>query len=426
MGTPAPTTAVTYLGTRDLPFAQLQRFEGNARRGDVGAIRASIRRHGQYRSLVVRAVGEDRYVILAGNHTHDALRDEGYTAARCEVIECDDDQARRINLADNRLAELGTYDTEALAELLTYLDGDLDGTGYTDTDLAELLGTDDTAEPLTDPDDIPEPPAEPVSRPGDVWILGRHRLLVGDCTDIAAVEDMLDGDRCDAMWTDPPYGVEYVGKTKAALTISNDGADGLPELLAGAFAVATAALKPGAPVYVAHADTARIVFETAMKDAGWLVRQNLIWVKDVMVLGRSDYHYRHEPVLYGFTDAPAGSGRLGRGGDRWYGDNAQTTVFEVAKPARNADHPTSKPVDLIVPALRNSSASDALVYEPFAGSGSTLMAAHTSGRSARVVELDPRYADVICRRYQEHTGERPVLKATGEPSDFTDRPDRDE
>lgn len=419
MGTPTPTAAVTYLGTREISFDQLERFEGNARRGDVDAIRGSLRRHGQYRSLVVRAVGDDRFVILAGNHTHDALKAEGYTTARCEVIECDDDQARRINLADNRLAELGTYDQEALAELLTFLDGDLDGTGYSAEDVSALLGTDEEPAALTDPDDIPDAPAEPHSRVGDVWILGRHRLLVGDSTDVAAVEEMLDGDRCDAMWTDPPYGVDYVGKTKDALTIQNDGATDLPELLAGAFAVATVALKPGAPVYVAHADTARIVFETAMTDAGWLVRQNLIWAKDTMVLGRSDYHYRHEPILYGFTDAPAGSGRLGRGGDRWYGDNAQTTVFEVPKPTRNAEHPTSKPVDLITAGLRNSCPPDGIVYEPFGGSGSTLMAAHVTGRSARVVELDPRYADVICRRYQEHTGELPVLKDTGEAHDFT-------
>ncbi|MER0443044.1 DNA methyltransferase [Streptomyces sp. Edi4] len=420
MGTPTPTAAVTYLGTREIPFNQLDRFPGNPRRGDVDAIRGSLRRHGQYRSLVVRAVDDDRFVILAGNHTSDALRAEGYDLARCEVIECDDDQARRINLADNRLAELGSYDNEALADLLSYLDGDLEGTGYSADDVADILGTDSEPEPpLTEPDDIPDVPAEPRSRVGDVWILGRHRLLVGDSTDVAAVEEMLDGDRCDAMWTDPPYGVDYVGKTKDALTISNDGAADLPELLAGAFAVATVALKPGAPLYVAHADTARIVFETAMRDAGWLVRQNLIWVKNTMVLGRSDYHYQHEPILYGFTDAPAGSGRLGRGGDRWYGDNAQTTVFSVDKPARNAEHPTSKPVELITAGLRNSCAPDAVVYEPFGGSGSTLIAAHTTGRAARVVELDPRYADVICRRYQEHTGDQPVLKASGEAHDFT-------
>lgn len=157
-----------------------------------------------------------------------------------------------------------------------------------------------------------------------------------------------------------------------------------------------------------------------MRDAGWLFRQNLIWAKNTLVLGRSDYHYRHEPILYGF--AAGGEGRLGRGGDRWHGDDAQTTVFDVDKPSRSEDHPTMKPVELIVRMLTNSCPPRGIVYEPFGGSGSTLIAAHQTGRVARVVELDPRYVDVICRRYQEHTGTKPVLESTGEEHDFTAEP----
>lgn len=409
-----------YIATRDVPLDELTPFPGNAKRGDVEAIRASLRRNGQYRSLVVRQIDNGPLIVLAGNHTMQALAAEGANTARCEIVTCDDAEARRINLADNKLAELGGYDNDALAELLAALDNDLDGTGYTVADIDALLDTEEPLVALNDPDEIPDPPADPVSRPGDVWLLGSHRLLCGDSTDIAAVEAMLDGDRCDCMWTDPPYGVDYVGKTKDALTIRNDGAADLPELLAGAFAVATAALKSGAPVYVAHAPgPLSLDFAKAFLDAGWLLRQNLIWVKDAMVLGRSDYHYRHEPILYGFTDAPAGSGRLGRGGDRWFGDNAQTTVFDVAKPTRNDVHPTSKPVELVAGGLRNSCPPGGLVYEPFGGSGSTLIAAHNTGRTARVVELDPRYADVICRRYQQHTGTMPILQSTGEQHDFT-------
>jgi site-specific DNA-methyltransferase (adenine-specific) len=209
------------------------------------------------------------------------------------------------------------------------------------------------------------------------------------------------------MWTDPPYGVDYVGKTAESLTIQNDGADGLPDLLAGAFAVATIALKPGAPVYVAHPPGAlQRDFINAFGQAGWLWRQSLIWVKDSFALGRSDYHYRHEPISYGFT--PGGDGRLGRGGERWCGDNAQDSVFEVPKPTRNGDHPTMKPVELIAAMLRNSCPKGGLVYEPFGGSGSTLLAAHQLGATAAVVELDPRYVDVIYRRYQHAVGTVPV------------------
>ncbi|MGA5820826.1 DNA methyltransferase [Kitasatospora sp. NPDC094028] len=410
----------TYIETRQVPLDELTPFPGNAKRGDVEAIRASLRRNGQYRSLVVRLIEHGPITVLAGNHTLQALTAEGHSTARCEIIACDDATARRINLADNRIAELGSFDTEALAELLAAADGDLDGTGYTTADIDSILGSiQELPALLGDPDDVPDPPADPITTRGDVWILGQHRLLCGDSTDVTAVENMLAGDRADCMWTDPPYGVDYVGKTKDALTIQNDGASDLPELLAGAFAVATIALKPGAPVYVAHPPgPLALDFAHAFLQAGWLLRQNLIWDKGTLVLGRSDYHYQHEPILYGFTDAPTGSGRLGRGGDRWFGDNSQTSVFAVPKPARSQDHPTMKPVELVAAALRNSCPSRGTVYEPFGGSGTTLVAAHTTGRAARVVELDPRYADVICRRYQQLTGTRPVLQSSNEAVDF--------
>lgn len=412
-------SSATYQRTAQIPLDELTPFPGNAKRGDVDQIRASLRRNGQYRSLIVREIPNGPLIVLAGNHTMQALAAEGHEAARCEIIHCDDATARRINLADNRTAELGGYDNDALAGLLSYLDGDYEGTGYTQDDINALLGIEELPPALTDVDDFPDSPAVPVSKPGDVWHLGPHRVLCGDSTDVTAVEAMLDGDRADCMWTDPPYGVDYIGKTKDALTIQNDGAAELPELLAGAFAVATVALKPGAPVYVAHAPgPLSLDFGKAFLDAGWLLRQILIWSKNVMVLGHSDYHYRHEPILYGFTDAPAGSGRLGRGGDRWYGDNSQTSVLEVPKPPRSEDHPTMKPVELVTRCLANSCPPGGIVYEPFGGSGTTLIAAHTTGHVARIVELDPRYVDVICRRYQDHTGTQPVLESTSEAHDF--------
>lgn len=399
--------SAVYQATRDIPIATLQRFPGNARRGSVADIQASIRRHGQYRSLVVRE-HDGTLTIIAGNHTRDALEAEGHDTARCEVITCTDDEARRINLADNRLAELGGYDDDDLAALLASLDGDFDGTGWAQDDLDALLGTE--PEGNGDPDDVPEPPAEPVTRSGDLYQLGPHRLLCGDSTDMAAVEEMLDGDRCDCMWTDPPYGVDYVGKTKDALTIRNDGADDLAGLLAGAFAVATAALKADAAVYIAYPARHRQTFDQAMTGAGWHYSQELIWVKDVMVLGRTDYHYRHEGILFGYTSGP-GTRRMIS--DGWYGDNSQTSVFEIPKPSRSEDHPTMKPVELVTAMLANSCPPKGLVYEPFGGSGSTLIAAHRLRLSARVVELDPRYCDVICQRYRDYTGDEPVLLESG-------------
>lgn len=410
----------TWIATEELELSTLRRFPGNAWCGDVEQIRESLRRNGQYRALVVRQHDGQR-TILAGNHTADALEAEQHQTARCELIECSDAEARRINAADNRIPQLGHYNDQALTELLAGIDGDFDGTGWTSADLDELLAA--AAEPEaagnTDPDDAPPAPADPRSAPGDLYHIGEHRLIVGDCTDLAAVEAMLAGDRADCMWTDPPYGVEYTGKTRDALTIRNDGADDLPELLAGAYAVATAVLTPGAAIYVAHpAGALSKVFADAWFAAGWRYHEGLVWVKDQMVLGHSDYHYRHEPVMFGYT---ASNGRRGRGGDGWYGGNAETSVFEFAKPARSSEHPTMKPCALVQAHLANSCPPGGLVYEPFAGSGTTLIAAHRLGLRAAACELDPVYADVILGRLQRHTGiipERTRADGTREPVSF--------
>lgn len=395
----------------------LEHYARNPRRGDLDTIVESLRRNGQYRPIVVNRRTSE---VLAGNHTLAAAVKLGWQRIAVTYVDVDHDQAARIVAVDNRANDLAGYDDEQLIALLSDLP-DLEGTGYSQEDLDELLAAGQATElppALTDPDDVPHPPKAAVSASGDVWLLGPHRVLCGDSTDMAAVEAMLDGDRADCMWTDPPYGVDYVGKTKDALTIQNDGASGLPELLAGAFATATAALKPGSPFYIAHpAGALSLTFAEAILAAGWSLRQQLVWVKNSFALGHNDYHYRHEPIWMGYTDG--GAGRRGRGGDAWHGDNSQDSVFEVDKPARNGDHPTMKPVELIVRMLGNSCPPRGLVYEPFGGSGSTLIAAHQTGRVARVVELDPRYVDVICRRYQQHTGTQPILQSTGKEHDFT-------
>lgn len=422
------TTEYAGIGSPEtIALPELNTFHRNPRQGDVQAIKGSIQANGLYRPIIVNRgshTGRSNEV-LAGNHTLKAYRELAeehpgdYATIDCWVVDVDDDRANRIVLADNRTADLGDYDEAQLLELLNEVDYDLDGTGYDYeyldelVELAEKSGggepNDDYAEPET-------PPATPTSKLGDIWVLGPHRLLVGDATDTEAVSAMMGDNPADCIWTDPPYGVEYVGKTKDSLTIQNDKTSDLPEMLLGAFTTAIRVSKPGAPIYVAHADTERTAFEKAMREAGLLVRQNLVWVKNTIALGHSDYHYRHEPILYGFT--PDGQGRLGRGGDRWYGNNAQSTVFEIDKPARNADHPTMKPPALITAMLNNSLRPGGIVLDLFAGSGSTMVAAHQHGSSARLVELDPRYADVICRRYQDLTGEIP--KRGGQAVNFFD------
>lgn len=395
--------------------ADLRLFEGNARRGDVDVIAASLDDLGQYKPIVVNVgthTGRPNEV-LAGNHTLQAAQRLGWPEIDATVVDVDEQTARKINTVDNRAADLGDYDQAALHALLSGID-DLSVTGYLQEDLDALTRDLFPPEPQTEPDDVPDVPATPVSQVGQVWQLGEHRLAVGDSTDLELVRRLVGDTAPVCVWTDPPYGVEYVGKTKDALRIQNDGSGGLFDLLAAAFGVIATVCRPGAPVYVAHADTERCTFEGAMESAGLVVRQNLIWAKNTMVLGRSDYHYKHEPILYGFI--PADSGRLGRGGERWFGDNSQTTVFEFDKPGRSTEHPTMKPVALIDAMLANSLPGGGVVFDPFGGSGSTLIAAHGRGARCFTVELDPRYADVILRRFEAHTGVVPTLD--GEPHTF--------
>lgn len=392
-----------------LGVESLSTFDGNPRRGAVDQIARSLEKHGQYRPIVVNAGTKTgrRFEVLAGNHTLLAARSLGWSQIDAAIVDVDDATAKSIVASDNRLADLGDYDDQALFELLDSLD-DLSGTGYGDSDVESLRRDLFPPEVLTDPDEAPSVPAEPVSEAGQVWVLGPHRLLVGDCTDVEAVRGLVLDSPPDCVWTDPPYGVDYVGKTKDALTIQNDSGGGLAQLLRSAFAVIIEVCSPGAPVYVAHpAGALAFEFHSAMHESGLLVRQGLVWLKNTMVMGRSDYHYKHEPILYGFV--PAESGRLGRGGSRWFGDHSQTSVFEFDKPARNAEHPTMKPVGLIDAMLANSLPPGGVVFDPFGGSGSTMIAAHNRGGRALLVELDPRYADVIIRRFQQYTGIVPML-----------------
>jgi site-specific DNA-methyltransferase (adenine-specific) len=382
----------------------------NARRHtdrNLATIESSLRELGAARSIVVDEAG----VILAGNATVQAATKVGIDRVR--VIDADGselvaerrtgltpEQKRRLALFDNRAAELAEWDTEMLAALA----GDTDLTGLWDDDeLADLLAIEPApTDPLTDPDEVADLPADPVTQPGDRWHLGPHRLLCGDATKVVDLDRIMGGDRAACLWTDPPYGVAYVGKTKDALTIANDEATGLEGLLTAAFTNVTGVLVDGASFYIAHpAGPLSFTFQQVLASLEWKVRQTLVWVKDSLVLGHADYHYRHEPILYGFLP---GKGRRGRGSTGWYGDDAQTSVFEIPRPKRSDAHPTMKPVDLIAAMLGNSTRPGDLVLDCFGGSGSTLLACELQGRAARVLELAPRYCDVIIQRWEAVTG----------------------
>jgi site-specific DNA-methyltransferase (adenine-specific) len=337
----------------------------------------------------------------------------GITEVPCMVAEgWTEAQRKAYVIADNQLALNAGWETDLLkVELqeLGDLDFDLSLVGFDDKFLDAMLAP-EPSEGLTDEDAVPEVPEQPVTVEGDVWLLGRHRLMCGDSTSIDAVERLCEGQLVDMWLTDPPYNVAYEGKTKDALTIKNDkmGDDSFRLFLRDAYIAADAAMKAGAVFYIWHADSEGYNFRGAAKDAGWTVRQCLIWKKQTMVMGRQDYHWKHEPCLYGWKDGAA---------HLWATDRKQTTILEFDRPSRNAEHPTMKPVELFEYQMLNNTKGSDLVLDSFGGSGTTAIACEKHGRCARLMELDPKYCDVIIKRWQDFTGQQATLEVTGQTYD---------
>lgn len=393
-------------------ITSLVRHPRNVRIGSVEAIATSLQAHGQYKPLIVQR--STRH-ILVGNHTWAAAQSLGWQHIDVVLVDASDDEALRILLIDNRSTDSATYDQSELASLLSELSDSelgLGGTGYEANDLADLLAaTALPSEMLTDPDDLPDPPL-PKTVHGDVWILGRHRVMCGDSTSPTDMDRLMGGRIADMVWTDPPYGVSYVGKTSDAMTIENDDLDEqqLEQFLRDALGNAMSACRDGAAWFTAApAGPLFLPFAKVLREMG-IWKQTLVWLKSSLVMGRSDYHYRHEALFYGWKPGAAHTAPP---------DRKQDTIWEFDKPSRNAEHPTMKPVALIERAITNHTSHGHLVLDPFGGSGSTLIAAEQSGRVAHLMELDPKYVDVICARYQAATGTKPVAESTGRPHDFT-------
>ncbi|QEL20913.1 DNA modification methylase [Limnoglobus roseus] len=304
-----------------------------------------------------------------------------------------------VHVATDLTPAIATWDDGKLVAELLALQGtdvDLASIGFTADELADLLRGEPDANP-GDPDAVPDPPADPVTKPGDVWLLGRHRLLCGDATNPADLATLLAGTPAGLLRTDPPYNVAYEGKTADKLTLANDALAGDDDrrFLARALAAANGVLRPGAGFYLWHADLEGLTARTACADAGLRVRQCLVWVKSAFALGRFDYHWGHEPCLYVWADGAAHT---------CLSDRAQATVLPFDRPAKNDVHPAMKPVDLFADLIGNSCPNGGVVLDPFAGSGTSLVAGEHTGRTAALVELDPRYCDVIVKRYEDLTG----------------------
>jgi DNA modification methylase len=401
-----PADTITRRKVLDLiPYARNSRTHSDEQ---VGQIAASIKEWGWTVPVLIDEEGG----LLAGHGRVLAAQrlgiDEIPTMTAKGWTEA---QKKAYVIADNKLALNAGWDASMLAVEFGDLKEagfDLELTGFGGDELAALFPIE--SEGLTDDDAVPEVPAVPVTVEGDVWLLGRHRLMCGDSTSIEHMERLCDGQLVDMWLTDPPYNVAYEGKTKDALTIKNDkmGDDSFRIFLRDAYVAADAVMKAGAVFYIWHADSEGYNFRGAAKDAGWTVRQCLIWKKQAMVMGRQDYHWKHEPCLYGWKDGAA---------HLWATDRKQTTILEFDRPSRNGEHPTMKPVELFEYQMLNNTKGSDLVLDSFAGSGTTAIACEKHGRNARLMELDPKYCDVIVKRWQEFTGQEATLEATGEKFD---------
>lgn len=414
-----------------IKIGELKEYEKNAKihdRPQIEDIKNSIKAFGMNDPI---AVWKDN-VIIEGHGRLKACQE--LEIEEVPVIRLDhltDQQRKAYCLAHNKLTMNTGFDLDLLqAELDSIIDFDMLNFGFYDEEEKQ------PEEPEVEEDEFePQPLEEPISRVGQVYKLGRHRLIVGDSTDPAVIQKLMDGQSADLLITDPPYNVDYVGKTKDALKIQNDKMEDshFREFLVDAFTACNQAMKPGAAFYIWHADSEGFNFRGACHDIGWTVRQCLIWNKNTMVLGRQDYQWKHEPCLYGWKE---GAGHyfvddrkqttvledaksldfksmkkpeLIQLLEDIFADKVSTTIIDEKKPAASEFHPTMKPLKLIGRLVKNSSKQGEKVLDTFGGSGSTLMVCEQLNRICYTCELDPRYADVIIERWETYTGEKAEL-----------------
>jgi DNA modification methylase len=394
-----------------IPYARNSRTHSDEQ---VSQIAGSIREFGFTNPVLIDADG----TIIAGHGRVMAAKKLGLETVPCiRLGHLTPSQVRAYVIADNKLALNAGWDDQMLRSELESLQEDgfnMDLTGFSDEELAELLEP-EVVEGETDPDQTPEVPVEPITKLGDVWILGNHRLMCGDSTRIESAKRLMGDDLADLLITDPPYNVDMTAKNEmlqkagkarkdeSTFGIQNDkmSDDDFRQFLRDVYSTANSVMRDGAVFYIWHADSEGYNFRGACIDVEWKIRQCLVWVKSVFAIGRSDYHWKHEPCLYGWKDGAS---------HYWGSDRSQTTVLDFKKPAKSELHPTMKPVELFEYQIGNSSKANDVVLDLFGGSGTTAIACERLSRKARLMELDPKYCDVIVKRWEDFTGKKAVLE----------------
>ena len=383
-----------------LPVADLKPAQYNPRKklkpGDreYKKIKDSIEEFGFADPLVVNA----DMTIIGGHQRLNVAIDLGYTEVPCAVVDVDKTREKALNIALNKIT--GEWDEQLLADLLTDLkdaDYDLDYTGFDAPEVDALFSNIYDKKVKEDDFDVDKELKQPCfSQSGDLWLLGRHRVICGDSTGEEVYTRLMDGEKANLVLTDPPYNVD-VEETAGKIMNDNMEDSEFHKFLLSAYRCMHSNLADDGSIYVWHADTEGINFRTAFKEAGFYLSGCCIWVKNALVLGRSPYQWRHEPCLFGWKQ---------KGKHQWYGDRKQTTVWEYDKPRASKDHPTMKPVNLMSYPIKNSTMTNGIVLDPFLGSGSTLIACCETDRVCRGIELDPKFVDCIVKRYIEWAGGR--------------------
>ena len=390
----------------EIDIADLVPYDRNPRLND-GAVDSVVESMDQVGYITPIVIDENRQ-ILAGETRCKALKKRGVKHDMVlQVFGLTEEQKKKFRLLDNKVGEIAEWDIDLLIGELSAVDfGEFDF-GFDElvaymTDSKEGEAS-SQAGAATEDDYDPVMPEAPKSKRGEVYRLGRHRLMCGDSTVYSDIKKLMGDCPADLLLTDPPYNVNYEGSTADHLTIQNDNMEdsAFREFLRNAFSCADAVMRPGAAFYIWHADSEGYNFRGACFDVGWQVRQCLVWNKNALVLGWQDYQWKHEPCLYGWKHGASHC---------WFSDRKQTTVLDYDKPVRSDLHPTMKPIALFDYLIRNSCPAEGIVLDPFNGSGTTIMACEQNGRSAYCMELDPRYVDAAISRWEAFTGLKAVLE----------------
>ena len=357
-------------------------------------LKDSITRFGLVDPIIVNQHQDRKNIIVGGHQRTRVAKKLGIEEVPCVFVNLPYEKERELNVRLNK--NTGGWDYDILADMFE-LDELIDW-GFKEE---ELVGfdADIEVEGNIDDDEIPEE-VEPVCKLGDIWELGSHRLLCGDSTVKENVELLLDSNKADMVFTDPPYNVNYEGGTKKRDKIENDKLDNFYEFLLDSFKILYKSIKKGGSIYVCHADLERVNFTKSFTESGFKLSSVIIWAKNNSTFGRQDYFWKHEPILYGWNKEAS---------HKWYGDFKQDTIWSIDRPSKNIDHPTMKPIDLIVKAIKNSSKNKQIILDTFLGSGSTLIACEKTKRVCYGMELDPHYCDVIINRWEQYTGKKARL-----------------